>query len=331
MKIKRVLQGYIDIGGQASRYSRALMLQGCYSESWAYDQVLKDEPIDKRLQLDKSGMFDGRLRKFVYFLEAFRKFNVWHIHKGFTLFHNARDLELARRAGKFIIIHYRGREIRPTMNTHELSPKIREKVLREQDIANKIFVKDGQLAELIAPYVKHPIVFPNIVDVSKLKIDRFLPDDFHDERRKLRVVHIPSNPKYKGTDLIRQAIKRIEDKIDYSEFSGLPHRELLEKYWQADVIVDQVLTGTYGNASLEAMALGRCVVNYLKKEFMLYEPEQPPIVHAAPEQLTEVLAHLCENRKLVWQAGEMGKIFVDRHHSFQGVGRKLLEYYSDEE
>src|SRR5690606_27597960 len=105
MIVNGVLQGFIDIAGQATRYAKALRMIGYESHCWAYEQVIKDEPVNKWLQLNNTGMIGGRLRKLSYFLEAFVKFNVWHIHKGFSLFHNAKDLELVRRAGKFVVIH----------------------------------------------------------------------------------------------------------------------------------------------------------------------------------------------------------------------------------
>lgn len=329
MKKLKVLQGFIDIGGQASRYSRALQQQGYLSECWAYEQVLKDEPVDKRLNFRKDGLLNGRFRKLGYFIEALSKFDIWHIHKGFSLFHNVKDLEWAKKTGKGVIIHYRGREIRPQMDLVQLPNVIVNKVLREQEIADLIFVKDGQLAKLIAPYVRQPIVFPNIVDVSKLKTRLLIPDDYYDEKRKLRVVHVPSNPLYKGTEFIREAMKKIASDIDYIELAGLSHTALLEHYWKADIVIDQVLTGTYGNASLEAMALGRCVVNHLDETFMAYEPEYPPIINSDRFHLTDVIAELSVNRKRIWEAGEKGRAFTLEHHSFDGVGRKLIDYYQN--
>jgi glycosyltransferase involved in cell wall biosynthesis len=323
-----VLQGFIDIAGQANRYARALQLLGYYAEAWAYDSPLNDESVDKKLNLSGSGVFNGRLRKLSYFLEAMLKFNIWHIHKGFSLLHQSKDLALAKRSGKSIVIHYRGREIRPEMKMHNLPLHIIDKVQRECSYADLVFVKDGQLAELLSPYIKDIEIFPNIVDVSMHTISRPEPEDYFDRSRKLRVIHIPSSSRYKGTELIRLQVNRIRDKVEYVELEGLTHKKLLEQYWRADVVIDQMLTGTYGNASLEAMALGRCVVNFLDPTFIKYEPTTPPIIGSEATQIAEVLSELYSNRDRMWTAGENGKSFIKSNHSYEVVGKKLHECYN---
>lgn len=325
----KVLQGFIDIGGQANRYAEAIRLQGYHAESWFYERTLKKEPYDRLLDFTSNGFLGGRLRKVNYLKDALLKFDVWHIHKGFSMFHQAKDLWLAKKLGKKIIIHYRGREVRPEMHLATLPKHIIEKVKRESEIADAIFVKDGQLAELISPHVKHPIVFPNIVRIDNFAPPSEYPVDYFDTNRKLRVVHIPSNPEYKGTAFIRDAAERLKDRIEYIELSNIPHEEVLRSYWRADVIVDQLLTGTYGNTSLEAMALGRCVVNYLNPLFTKFEPEIPPIVHATKDMLAEVLLELSLNRAFLYDRAAQGFQFIKRNHTKQEVGLKLINSYKN--
>jgi len=322
----KVLQGFIDIGGQANRYSRAIRLQGHYSESWFYERTLREESYDRLLDFSNKGLLQGRLRKLGYLKDAL-KFNVWHIHKGFSMFHNARDLWIAKKLGIKIVIHYRGREIRPQMDMSNLSINIIEKLKRENEIADKIFVKDGQLAELISPYVDKVELCPNIV-----RVDNFIPPtshplDYFEVKRKLRVVHVPSNTAYKGTLHVRQAVQTLTDVVEYVELSNLSHQEVLFEYWKSDIVIDQLLTGTYGNASLEAMALGRCVINYLDPRFTKFEPEVPPIIHSTKDALAEQLRILAENKSLVQEKGKDGVEFIKRNHTLEKVGVKLIKSY----
>ncbi len=325
----RVLQGFIDIGGQANRYAEAIRQQGHHAESWFYERTLKNEPYDRLLDFTANGLLGGRLRKVNYLKAALLKFDVWHIHKGFSMFHHAKDLKIAKKLGKKIIIHYRGREIRPEMHLDTLPRHIMEKVKRENEIADRIFVKDGQLAELISPYVSCPIIFPNIVRIDHFTPPSEYPIDYFETQRKLRVVHIPSNAEYKGTAFIRQAAARLKDKIDYIEPSNISHQEVLNFYWKADVVLDQLLTGTYGNASLEAMALGRCVVNYLNPAFTRFEPEIPPIVHATKDSVAEVLLDLSMNRSFLHDRAKEGVQFIRRNHKKEEVGLKLINCYQN--
>jgi glycosyltransferase involved in cell wall biosynthesis len=323
----RVLQGFIDVAGQASRYAKALRMVDCQAESWLYERVLKDEAFDKILDFSNRGLLNGRFRKLGYLLEAAWKFDIWHIHKGFSIYNKSKDISLVKKFGRSIVIHYRGREIRPEMNMTTLPHSILEKVKRESELADLIFVKDGQLAELIKSYVKEVIVFPNVVDVGDYIPPSDYPEDFYEHSRKLRVVHIASNPKYKGTELIRDQMARIRDKIHFSELSNLSHANLLEQYWKADIIIDQLAAGTYGNASLEAMALGRCVINYLDPVFMQYEPELPPIVKTKKNELADTIVTIDKHREILFESALKGKEFVERHHTYLSVGTQLLNQY----
>jgi len=213
------------------------------------------------------------------------------------------------------------------MNMTTLPLPIIEKVKRESDLADLIFVKDGQLAELIKPYVNSVVVFPNIVDISDFMPPSDYPDDFYDMNRKLRVVHVASNPKYKGTAIIREQIDRIKDRIHFAEFSNLSHENLLEQYWKADIIIDQLMTVTYGNASLEAMGLGRSVINYLNPVFTQYEPELPPIIKTEKNELADTIVFMDEHREVLFESALQGKEFVRRHHTYSSVGTQLLNQY----
>ncbi|MDR2114458.1 MAG: hypothetical protein LBO75_04175, partial [Bifidobacteriaceae bacterium] len=78
-----------------------------------------------------------------------------------------------------------------------------------------------------------------------------------------RVVHIPSNPLLKGTDLIDEPLRRLADagRIEYIRAEGLPAAQVRELYAEADVVADQFRLGIYGVAAVEAMAAGRLVVS----------------------------------------------------------------------
>ena len=96
----RVLQGFIDVAGQASRYAKALKMADCHAEAWLYERVLKDEAFDKILDFSSYGILNGRLRKLGYLLEAAWKFDIWHIHKGFSIYSNNKDISFVKKLGR---------------------------------------------------------------------------------------------------------------------------------------------------------------------------------------------------------------------------------------
>lgn len=210
------------------------------------------------------------------------------------------------------------------MDQLELEPQIIKKVKREAQWADIILVKDGQLAELIKPYVERCLVFPNIVDVKFLKPK----DKVNSLRNRLRVVHIPSNPKRKGSEIIRARAEEVKEFIEYREMSNLPRLKVLEEYRDADIVIDQILTGTFGNTALEAMALGTPVIARLDPRFAEYEPALPPVINVDADCLAEVLRSLARDRSLLESYSKLGQQYVENYHSYQVVGRRLIDLYS---
>jgi hypothetical protein len=78
-----------------------------------------------------------------------------------------------------------------------------------------------------------------------------------------RVVHVPSNPLLKGSDLVDPILQRLagEGRIDYIRAEGLTSAEVCRLYGEADIVADQFRMGIYGVAAVEAMALGRLVIS----------------------------------------------------------------------
>jgi hypothetical protein len=84
---------------------------------------------------------------------------------------------------------------------------------------------------------------------------------------------------------------------------------------QADIIVDQIQSGSYGVAAVEGMAAGRLVVGYVADDVRALMPEPPPIVDA-PKESFEAKIHeiLCDIGTFASIASR-GPDFVKRWHN----------------
>jgi hypothetical protein len=68
------------------------------------------------------------------------------------------------------------------------------------------------------------------------------PTDSH-----IRILHAPSDPVAKGTNIIRKTIHELRQKgclIDYVEVVGKPHDVVLQELQRCDLIIDQVYSDT---------------------------------------------------------------------------------------
>ena len=96
-----------------------------------------------------------------------------------------------------------------------------------------------------------------------LDLRPFVPAPPSDAERPL-VVHAPSDRVRKGTAHVIAACAQLPVELEIVE--GLQHEQARERYRRADIVVDQLNAGWHGVFALEAMALGKPVVSYLKPD-----------------------------------------------------------------
>lgn len=105
----------------------------------------------------------------------------------------------------------------------------------------------------------------------------------------------------KATPEILAAGQRLENEfadVEFLEVTGVPPSEMRELQRTATVIVDQLRYGHWGSTAVEAMALGKVVVCYLRPDWMeRFKSLNPlideiPIVSATPENIYDVLRAL---------------------------------------
>ena len=76
----------------------------------------------------------------------------------------------------------------------------------------------------------------------------------------VRILHAPSNPDLKGTEVIRATIDRLVargHKIDFIEIRGRPNSDVIAALWSSDLVVDQVYSDQpLASFAAEAASLG---------------------------------------------------------------------------
>lgn len=140
------------------------------------------------------------------------------------------------------------------------------------------------------------------------------------------VLHAPTSTRMKGTEAVEQAAARLGSAIEYRPLRGVPASEMHARIADADIVVDQLLLGSYGVAACEAMAAGRVVVGNVDDEVRGTVREacglELPIVQADPRTVTEVLQRLAAaGPGELEELGRRGAEFVRAVHG----GRRTLE------
>lgn len=151
----------------------------------------------------------------------------------------------------------------------------------------------------------------------------------------LRVVHAPTNPQIKGTDLIEPILDRLhaEGVIAYRRIVHVPHAQMPEAFANADVVLDQFRLGSFGVAACEAMAAGAVTVAHtteqVRERVLTATGLELPIVDATPETLEAVLRSLAADRTGLERIGERSRHYVREVHDGRFSAQVLRENWID--
>ena len=148
------------------------------------------------------------------------------------------------------------------------------------------------------------------------------------------VLHAPSHAGIKGSVYVESACESLvaREMIDYVRLQGVPAEAMPAKIAEADIVVDQLLLGSYGVAACEAMAAGRVVVGNVdlgvREGIRMRTGLEVPIVQATPENLEDVLAELVEDEDRRREVAAAGRHFVQHVHSGSQTQKILAPFLS---
>lgn len=150
----------------------------------------------------------------------------------------------------------------------------------------------------------------------------------------LKLIHAPNHRALKGTQHIVKAVDELRSEgvsIKLTILEGIPNSELPAAIRAADVVVDQIIIGWYAMFAMEAMALAKPVVCYIREDYRnlyvasgLIEADELPLINADHQTIKATLRHLSQLPKRELAAiGSRSRTFVERHHSLHAIGSVL--------
>lgn len=164
------------------------------------------------------------------------------------------------------------------------------------------------------------------IDINK--ISYVGTKDFNDF--PIKIVHAPNHRHYKGTKHLIDVVKKIKKEgyeLELILVERVSNDEAIENYKNADIIAEQFLIGWHGFTAIEAMAIGKPVIAFIrKKEYLLY-PEECPIVNANPDNLKVAIIDLIENPEKRKQLGDQGRRYVEKYFSIEAFSERLKWLY----
>ena len=150
------------------------------------------------------------------------------------------------------------------------------------------------------------------------------------DRQRPVILHAPSSRRRKGTEHVLEACEALE--ADLVLVEDLHHDEALERYRDADIVVDQLNAGWYGLFAIECMALGKPVVTFLHDEAVERTERElgtrVPIVSATKENLRDRLEPLVASASERRRIGAASRAYVEQVHDVELVADRLLALYA---
>lgn len=214
----------------------------------------------------------------------------------------------------------KGYEYRP----YESQKDSHRRQQRFADLGFTCLAGEGMLQYVQRDIFPNPIVLRRRVVMEDMPLR--LPDP---NKRRPLVVHSPTRQITKGTDAVLRAVESLKSELDFDFqlVSGVPHKEALQIMANADIFLDQFVLGDWGGAALEALAMGKPVVCYLKPSILQYYPPGLPLVNATKDTLREVLKELLVDGSRRRSLGEQGRAYAETYYDTRVVVQDLIAIY----
>ncbi|WFU53767.1 glycosyltransferase [Bradyrhizobium pachyrhizi] len=255
---------------------------------------------------------------------------------------NSEELAALRRARKRVYIYAYGADVRTRLATLALGrwnfcvdctepPKYctchdadAQRYVSELSKSVTALVSLGDMLAYM-PAAKHINYWP-------LDMDRFNAVFPETPSGPLRIAHAPNHTHFKGSKYLERTIDRLKVQgydIEYCKIQGVPNSEVLALFAKSDIVADQFIGGAYGYTALEAMALGKPVLSFVRSPDLVEAPEECPIINATPDELEQAVLWVIRNRDSLRKIGEQGRRYVERWHGISAIAARLGQLYRD--
>ena len=306
----RVTHAPVNMAGIAYKNVEALKRRGVDARLVVFKpQPFRPTEFDVNLNRP-DGFLRAQLTQWRALASLLPKTDVFHFYFGLTLVPRRLQFPILRATGRKAVFHFVGSDIRG---------KTPEQLAYAQQADARVVGSYDAIR-----WVPDADVIPPGIDLK-----RYMPSPGRGDERPL-VVHAPSRKASKGTEFVEAACAQLP--VDLDVVHGVTHDEAVERYRQADIVVDQLNAGWYGLFAIEAMALGKPVVTFLHDEAVRRTEEAfgvpVPIANASKETLADVLRPLVDDADERRRRGALSRRYVETVHDDEKIADRLLALYA---
>lgn len=167
-----------------------------------------------------------------------------------------------------------------------------------------------------------------------IDVDRWNPRECRSnevvKEATFKILHAPNHTAVKGTQALLNAVKELKEEalnIDLNILRGLPNSEIRKAMSSTDLVADQFVIGWYAMFAIEAMAMEKPVLCFLREDLIdlylkvgLVAIDEIPLINTSILQVKDRIRWCYFHREELVEIGKKGRDFVLRHHSTEAIG-----------
>ncbi len=364
---KKIIHIPTSVGGNSSQLSIYLNKLNYNSECWIFSQNYLNYNSDKIITNNKDSWLLKEVKRIfalryiflcdIVFFNFGRSlfapiYNNPKLEKSFLIsFYNIYafimqriELSLLKILGKKIFIQYQGDDARQgdyLLKNYEISignlqnqnyyslttDNIKKKQIKFfEKYCNKIYALNPDLLAVLP-------INAMFLPYGHIALEEWEFINFNANKSKLHFAHAPSHRGVKGTELVLNAFENLRKSkydFDFTLIEGLSNIEAKAVYKNVDIIIDQLYAGWYGGLAVEAMALGKIVLVYIREEDLQFIPEQMknelPFIRTSPSTIEADIIHVLKMSKSdLNKISINGRKYVEKWHNPNIVAKKIAE------
>lgn len=332
---KKVFLGLENIAGIFTSLKKGFEQNGISADFYSLSEHVFGYETDKIITYSDNS-FARKFQKFFLILKLLLKYDYFIFDSTGSLLPGYKDIRIFRFFGRKAMVIFTGCDIRlpekvekykwnPCRNCPEEYKKFTGCVIETKPGKIREIEKNFDIllsAEEAAGSLNkeyHAALFP--VDAEKFAYTGVNPS------KRLKILHAPSNPDYKGTKYIIAEIDRLKKEydFDFKVINNVKAEELYKEIAAADLVIDQMLVGFYGLLSIESMAMGKPVVCYIREDIADHSPAEIPVINANSDNIYDVLKEVLSDSAKLIGIGVRSRKYVEKYHNAKIIAKQYYE------